>query len=793
MFKHLGQLATVHPWKVCAAWLAAAVVLACVAPDWDSNTQDDDVRFLPQRFASVRGFQILEQAFPQEVFASRAIFALERSDRKLNAADFSLVDRMVADLEQLRRNEPGLQIGQIVSCREPHVGNRLISEDGRCTLIQVSLATPYLAKQTQVAVDRAEARLQQCLAEAGPLPPRLLTTGAAGIGRDLTRAAVESLDKTTIATVVLVVVVLLLLYRAPLLALVPLATIALSVGVALNLLSLVTLIPGVHLVTVSRVFAIVILYGAGIDYCLFLIARYREELQGGKDTSTGVASAVRRVGGGLVASAATVICGLGMMGFAEFAKVRCAGPAIAVGLLVTLFASLTLAPAVLHLLGPRVFWPHGLPTRQARASGLWEAVSQLVVARPRLVWAVSVLLLAPLAVFGMMVEPTYRPTGELPRTSSSVKGLEVLQRYFPAGEVGPLSVLLTSTEDWDRPTGRELIAHLSQGFAHLDNVAEVRSLTQPLGKPLPTTADFGGSKLFSGILKVLGKEATGVLDLARKRACEFYLSSIPSKAGPRSVTRIDIVLRTDPFDPRSIPTLELIETWLQEAVPAWKGMAADLHAECYGITVQSRDLAQVVEADRVRVNWLVVFGIFAILVALVRRPWLAVYLLVTVLFSYLATLGATSLAVAFFSGRPLGQMDWRVPFFLFTILAAVGQDYNILLVSRILQERNRYGLKVGTQRGLAFTGGTISACGAIMAGTFATLMLSGLGSAIQIGFALAFGVLLDTFVVRPFMVPAFMLIAWRKNQTPKQRRKPAETLEPDVRPFPPPSRRPKVA
>src|SRR5262249_33557966 len=166
----------------------------------------------------------------------------------------------------------------------------------------------------------------------------------------------------------------------------------------------------------------------------------------------------------------------------------------------------------------------------------------------------------------------------------------------------------------------------------------------------------------------------------------------------------------------------------------------------------------------VRVNLLILVGIFLILLWLVRKPWLAAYLLATVLFSYFATLGATVLAGGFWSGRPLDQMDWRVPFFLFTILVAVGEDYNILLVTRALQERSKHGTGGGIRRALAHTGGAITSCGLIMAGTFATLMLAGLGTLKQIGFALAFGVLLDTFVVRPFLVPAFTLLFWREKK-----------------------------
>src|SRR5262245_20528062 len=395
MFHHLGRLSAAHAGKIGAAWLLTALVLTLVAPAWEAKTQDDDIRFLPDRCPSVRGYHLLAQAFPQDVFASRLLFAVERADRPLAADDFKLVDGFVADLNELRRSEPELRLTGVVSYRDGLVGSRLVSADRRCTLIQVSLDTPYLALQTRATVDRAEAVLRRRLDQAGPDAPRLLATGAAGIGRDLTRAGADSLDGTTLATIVLVVVVLLAVYRAPLLALVPLVTIATSVWVALELMALLTLIPGVHLVHISKVFAIVILYGAGTDYCLFLISRYREELENGSDTPTALRHSLAAVGGSLAASAGTVVCGLGLMGLAEFAKVRCAGPAIALSLAVALAASLTLTPALLRLLGGAVFWPCRVTVKSPRVAtrglagdrpGFWEWVSHVVVRRPLLVW-----------------------------------------------------------------------------------------------------------------------------------------------------------------------------------------------------------------------------------------------------------------------------------------------------------------------------------------------------------------------------------------------------------------------
>jgi putative drug exporter of the RND superfamily len=766
MFHPIGRFAASHPWLVCTTWLIAGLGLTLLAPNWDSRIQDDDIRFLPQRCLSVRGYQLMQQAFPEDVFASRLVFSLERQQECLRPADMALVRDMVGDLERLRKDAPELKIGKAVSCLDGLIGGRLTSSDKHCTLIQVPLGTPFLALQTTAAVDRARAVLRARLENAGPDAPQLFATGSAGIGRDLVTAAGESLDGTTLATVLLVLVVLLLVYRAPLLALVPLATIALSVWVSMNLLALMTLLPGVHLVNISKVFAIVILYGAGTDYCLFLISRYREELSAGQPIPSALGLSVGAVGGALAASAGTVMCGLGLMGTAEFAKVRYAGPAIALSLGVALVASLTVTPALLRLLGKKVFWPGNAPRRLRKGRGpaleresvLWGTLSHMVARRPIAIWCLAVLVLLPFALLGLNVRPNYRATGELSPTSDSVLGLTAIQRHYPVGETGPLTVLLTSSTDWTTPTGQAEIDHLSRGFRGLPGVAEVRSLTQPLGTPVPN--------LF--VNRPGGPGSFGdVFQKARETALSHYVSTASIEGQSRHVTRIDLVLNSDPFDPASVATLNLLERWVGEELPVL-AKVKDVHTEIFGVTANAHDLAQVTESDRARVNVLILAGILLILLVLVRRPGFALYLLATVLFSYFATLGATRLAGVLWTGHMLNEVDWRLPFFLFTILVAVGEDYNILLVTRALEERTKHGDREGMRRALARTGGTITSCGLIMAGTFATLMFASLNTLKQIGFALAFGVLVDTFIVRPFLVPAFAMVFWKDNQPMKE-------------------------
>ena len=184
-------------------------------------------------------------------------------------------------------------------------------------------------------------------------------TGSAVVGHDINTAANESIANTTWTTITLVVIILLIVYRSPLLAMVPLVTIALSVLVSFWAIALLTTVPGLgfQVINITRVFVVVVLFGAGTDYCLFLIARYSEELGRGRSRADALREAIGQVGGALVASAGTVIVGLGMLFFSSFAKIKYTGPTIALSLAVALAASLTLAPALLALLRGAIFWP----------------------------------------------------------------------------------------------------------------------------------------------------------------------------------------------------------------------------------------------------------------------------------------------------------------------------------------------------------------------------------------------------------------------------------------------------
>jgi RND superfamily putative drug exporter len=403
-----------------------------------------------------------------------------------------------------------------------------------------------------------------------------------------------------------------------------------------------------------------------------------------------------------------------------------------------------------------VFWPAKFsaddiaPRRelalQATSSlaGFWERVSHLVVRRPGLLLIASVVLLSPLAVAGLSVPISYDLAAELRWDRPSAVGTRLLREHFPAGETGPVTVLVDRPGiDFSIPASKPEIVKLTREFLNVDGVEAVRSLSQPFGERLSAVSLLTGdaSKLFAA---------------HTTRAKDIYVSPAPEYAG--SVARFDLILEKDPFSREATELLGTIEDHVRDLQhsPASPWHNASFYFT--GTTAATRDLELVTASDQVRIQRLVVLAVLAVLLVLLRQPVVCVYLVVSVLFSYYVTLGATELAFEWIYRDSFTGLDWKVPLFLFVILIAVGEDYNIYLMTRVVEEQQQHGPIRGLQLAVARTGGIITSCGIIMAATFVSMMTGTLRGMQELGFALSLGVVLDTLVVRPVLVPAFLTL-----------------------------------
>ena len=458
MFHMLANLVIRRGWIIVVGWLIFTVALYLIAPPWEQVSRDDNVRFFPAGYPSVVGQELLEKGFPRDAASSQVVLVYERQRKRLSDADLSYIDRIAANLFKFAETNPDLGLKKIDTHRTPVIGPRLLSAPregvGQAVLTIVSMNGTHLAKSTRLAVDK----MSDFLNKQSSGPPGLMRalTGSAVVGHDMKGASSKSIHNTTYATIGLVIIILLVVYRSPLLALTPLLTIAISVQTSLWAIALLTKVPGLNfqVIDITNIFVIVVLFGAGTDYCLFLIARYREELIHGRDRDDALRESITQVGGALVASAGTVIVGLGMLWFSTFAKIQYTGPAIALSLVIGLVASLTLAPVLLHWLRAAIFWPFRQPHHERGAdierksleqlpmSGFWLGVADLVVKHPGLILAICILGLTPLAIVGAQTRPNYSQLADLNPDQTSVIGAKIIQKYFAVGEIGTTSVLI---------------------------------------------------------------------------------------------------------------------------------------------------------------------------------------------------------------------------------------------------------------------------------------------------------------------------------------------------------------
>lgn len=776
MFHAIGQAVARRGGWLIVAWAVLLVTVWRSAPEWSVVAKPGEFDFLPDYTTSRQGQKLLAKAFPNEVLGSSVVLVVQRDakDSDLTESDKRFVNEsLVPRLRELAEADATM-FSRVRSPSDELIGPLLVCNDGHALLVVVELKTDFFDLRNLDPFKSLEGLLAK-LQQANEVPSGLMVSlsGSATVGRDLNAARIESAATVELATLFLVILLLVFIYRAPLPALIPLVTVFIAVKLSLKLLSILSLHEIVGLFDGIQTYVTVIVYGSGVDYCLFLTARYREEVERGASYDQAIQTALSKVGAALVASAGTVIGGIGMMVFAEFGKFREAGVAISFSLVVVLIAVLTLSAVFLRLAGRWAFWPGRISSGTATSTGStleqtseglaspshhshsgWDRIGHLIAKRPVLTFSLCLGLMAPFCVVAVVFQQfvSYGFITNLPADAPSVRGTRDLQAHFPGGVTGPLTVLIHSPQSDFASDDMDLVNQLSDWLdEHREELklADVRSIAHPLG--ITEAAE----RAFDGLSRGQVIARRGVL---RTRSRDVYVSQAESLAG--HVTRMELVFEHDPFSRASIAHLEDIEAKLRAAFA--KVLPADAILHFTGSTPSIRDLKVVRTADQIRINALVCLTVFVILVLLLRQPLVCLFLVLSMLLGYGTTYGTT--LFVFWALDPAGfpGLDWKLPMMLFTILVAVGEDYNIFLMSRVAEEQTRHGPVDGVIIALSKTGGIISSCGVIMAGTFSALMFGSLVSMKQLGFALTFGVLLDTFVIRPILVPAF-LVLWHRN------------------------------
>jgi RND superfamily putative drug exporter len=483
-FNGLGRAVVKLRFVILAFWLAAAAVLFFVAPALSDVAKTDEAGFLPKDSEAAQAAKLYRELFPGEGDRSSLMLVLT------DDGGFSEADRAYArSLEgYLNGAKDEYLIQEVISpFSKTELESQMLSADGKAAVIGVNLSSPGYIDATNEAVKKLRADISG--GGAAPKTPESLSvhvTGDAPLGQEQIDSVKSSLDKTTKITIGLIVVILLIIYRSPLAPVLPLGTIGLSFLISRGIVALLAE-TGYQVSSMTEIFMIAVLFGAGTDYCLLLISRYREEIVAGRDARAALSAAFPHTSAAILSSGGTVIIGFIGMVLAKFGLFNSTGPSIAIGVGVTVLAVLTLTPALIAIFGESIFWPaHPSKNREEAQAGspFWNRLAALVTGRPVVFLLVALAVFVPFIVCAGRAARSFDMLKELPADSDTVKGFDAVKAHFDQGEMLPVTVTLKSDRDmWDNQS-LQAVDNIAADILKVEGVARVRTATRPGGEPI---------------------------------------------------------------------------------------------------------------------------------------------------------------------------------------------------------------------------------------------------------------------------------------------------------------------
>jgi RND superfamily putative drug exporter len=656
----------VTKWIVLGFWLVTVVVSAAFfAPKLVDEQNNEASSWLPASAESTRALEKLEPFQDPNTIPTLVVYEREGglseadiADAKADAAEFAKIDGV-----------------------EGKVVGPLPSEDGEAlqTLVSFNFGTEGWNKMPDVADDLR-----------GIADHDVVDVYVAGMGGQAADAAEAfgGIDTRLLGlTLLAVIVILLFTYRSPILWVLPIISAVVSLFTAQAVIYFLAKYAGVTVNGQSYAILTILVIGAGTDYALLLVARYREELRRHEDRHEAMAFALHRAAPAILASAATVVVGMMCLLFAEMNSTAGLGPVAAVGIAVTFVVMVTLLPAILVIVGRWIFWPKR-PTfgsAEPMQSGIWARLGRRIAVRPRTVWvgtslvlAVACLGLLKLDTAGLSTEDSY--TKEFP----SITGQKVLVDHDLVDQSNTVMVVANADE-------------INAVRSAMDGIDGVGDPTEPV------------------VVKGVG----------------FVEAAISA-------------------DVSSQAAFDIVES-VRDAVHAVEGADALVG----GGSAFYLDTKVAANRDNAVIIPITLVMVFLILVVLLRALTAPLILVATVVLSFGAALGISSLIFEYvldFAGSDPG-----FPLFAFVFLVALGIDYNIFLMTRVREETMDRGTRAGSLVGLTSTGGVITSAGLVLAATFLILGSIPVVFLAQLGVAVALGVVLDTMVVRSILVTAINL------------------------------------
>lgn len=706
MIRALTGFSTRNPWKVIVLWAVVGIFLTMLGQSLLYRvTQSQSGDFLPAQYDSAAALKVAEEKFGVKPDANAVTVLVARADgQPLTGADQRRVGDIAAELgrRHVKMPEPGEDQPSFLAqdySQTPKVSPAMVAPDRRFELLSVQLtgnATDpgmhdlYRAVRDDVKHEFADARMR---------------TGFTGGLADLVDTTEAEETTTTVVSALmvgLIVLINILVFRSVLAAFVPLLAVAVISGAALGTVVGVALLTGIDLDTSTPSLIGVVLIGIGVDYFLFLLFRFREQLRAHPDLPARVVAleVTGRVGTAITSAALTIVAAFATLGIATFGQFRVLGPAVAVSVLVMLLASLTFMPALLAVCGRKMFWPSRALRREPRP-GTAGRVGDLVARRPFALVVGSVALLGALAAGVAGIHMDFDQTGGDKNTPAATTAAEI-NRALPAGVSDPTTVYVTADQ------------------GHTLTVRGVEALPRALAK-VQGVGQVGGT--------VLNED--------------------------RTAARIDVYLTAAT---QSQQARDLVSGPVRDAVALHTPAGTEAHVG--GTAAIFADISTAVDRD-LKTVFPVAAGLIALILIVLLRSLLApAVLMIAVGLGFAATLGASALVFQHLLDKP--GVNFVLPLVLFLFVVALGTDYNILISDRIREEMERPGpARAAVARAVRHTAPAIATAGVVLAGSFGSLAVNSAPATQQIGFATGLGILLSAFVLSIVLVPALAALLGR--------------------------------
>ncbi len=720
MFSTIAKFSVRFRWLIIIFWIAAIPLTIHFFPNINDVQKNDVSDFLPAKVETNKAGK-LEKAFERKDTATNTNIVVYRDSGKLTKSDEAAAGQIIDKIRSVKEITEVRDLG--------------VSADGQAQQFLVGISGAGFGDQITGIIKNIRDAVKTVALPAG-LHANLAGENAAAV--DQQNANTKGQTNTERYTVLLILVLLLIVFRSVLAPIVTLIPAVMALLISQPVIAEATKV-GVKVGFITQILLIVLLLGAGTDYGLFLVFRVREELRNGLNPKEAVIKALSRVGEAITFSALTVIAALLTLLLASFGLYQGLGPALAIGLGIMLLMGLTFLPAILSILGRVVFWPSKTAKREQKI-GLWGRLADNAIKHTTLMLVLGVLVFGGLTA-GLM---GYKSAGfgnqPPPAGSDSALGQKALSEHFPAANSNPdVLILHFPNSVWDN------LDNLKTAQDKLASSAVFSAVSGPF--------NLNGARLTPSAIEQIHKNGTNVEQQAvgqfissDGKTAQFYALM---KAGP---TGSADAMRATP-DARS----ELAN--VAKAVGADDNGVLGTDSVAYDINkVQNDDLKKIIP---------VVLLLIGVLLALMLRslvaPW---YLIATVGLSYVSSLGFAMYIFVHILNQD--GLNFVLPFLLFIFGMALGQDYNILVMSRIREEAHHSDtLFKAITKAIGITGTTVTSAGLILAGTFTILgMVGGNTQVQQIGFGVAFAILLDTFFVRTLLVPSIVALLGKWNWWP---------------------------